>query len=94
MTAQPPLPGFAPVPDKPPRRRSLWQAEMRRALAILVDERARDRQQHAKSLALVQGQLSDIRQRLADLERAAGLADLTRAPAGRDALRRFAGGRA
>ncbi|MGH7109510.1 MAG: hypothetical protein ACREFK_03695 [Stellaceae bacterium] len=93
MTAQPSLPGFPPVPDKP-RRRPLWQAEMRRALAILADERARDARREAERVALLQGQIEDMRHRLAEMERAAGLADITRAPAGRDALRRFAGGRA
>jgi hypothetical protein len=36
----------------------------------------------------------DLRRRLADVERAAGLADLARTPIGRGEPRRFAGGRA
>lgn len=75
MTAQPSLPGFAPLPARP-RRRPAWQAELRRLVAIL---------------AALDGQLADLRHRLAEVERAAGLADLARAPARNDGLRRFAG---
>lgn len=91
--AQLPLPGFAPLPPKP-RRRPLWEAGMRRALAILADERARDRAHLAERTAILQGQIADLRWRLAELERDAGSADISRAPVGGAALRRFAGGRA
>lgn len=90
---EPPLPGFAPRPDKPRRPRPAWEAEMRRALAILADERARDRQRAADTIAVLYGQIADLRWRLAELERAAGPADIARAPIGGAALRRFAAGR-
>ncbi|MGH7038371.1 MAG: hypothetical protein ACREE1_09580 [Stellaceae bacterium] len=67
---------------------------MRRALAILADARARDRAHLADTVAALREEITDLRHRLAEMERAAGLADITRAPIGRGELRRFAGGRA
>lgn len=93
MSAQPSLPDFAPVPAKP-RRSPAWEAEIRRALAILADERARDRAHLAEVVAALRREIADLRWRLAEMERAAGLADLAREPIGRGELRRFAGSRA
>jgi hypothetical protein len=88
MTAQLPLPGFAPVPERPPRR-TLWRAEMARAMRIHADERARDRQRHADMVATLAAQIEDIRRRIADIERASGIADIRRAPVRRGELRAF-----
>lgn len=76
---------LSPPPPRPPRR-CLWAAELRRALAFLADARARDRQREADTIAALQGQIADLRWRLADLERVTGAADLRRP----ERVRRFA----
>lgn len=89
MTAtQPPLPGFSPAPERPTRR-ARWEAELRCLARLLDDERARDRQRHAAQVVVLQGQLAELRNRMCDLERTSGMADIGRAPTRRGELRRF-----
>ncbi|MGH7052858.1 MAG: hypothetical protein ACREFA_03455 [Stellaceae bacterium] len=75
-------------------RRRLWEAELARADQVWRERFARAEQRHASTVAFLQGQIEDLRHRLAEMERAAGLADIARAPVRRDELRRFAGSRA
>lgn len=83
---------FSSVPDlrEYPRRRIACQDELTHAIRILSDERARDRAHLADTLAALRTEITDLRWRLAELERAAELADVGRAPISGPALRRFA----
>ncbi|MGH7077740.1 MAG: hypothetical protein ACREFU_06535 [Acetobacteraceae bacterium] len=91
MSAPVDLFGFLPPPDRPARR-CLWAAELRRLAALVGDERARDRQRDDAELAMLRGQLAELRARLSDVECTTGLADLSRPPMRRAELRRFAEG--
>lgn len=92
MSAQLRLPGF-PVPVPVSRNRPRI-ADLTREVLLLREALARERAERAREAASVRTALADLRHRLAEMERAAGLSDLARAPAGGDALRRFAGSRA
>jgi hypothetical protein len=79
-----------PAPPDRPRRRQLWQAELRRLAAVHADARCRDRQEHDAAMARLSGELADVRARLLDIERHAGIADLRVAPRTRPQLRAWA----
>ena len=73
-----------------PRRRTLWREDLRRLAAVHADERCRDRQEHEAALSRLAAELADVRARLLDIERHAGIADLHVAPTRRQ-LRAWAG---
>lgn len=89
MTAQMRLPGF-PVPVRAPKHRPRI-ADLLREVGALREALVRDRQERERDMTALRNQLDDLRRRLGDIERSAGLSDLARAPIGRDALRRHAG---
>jgi hypothetical protein len=65
-----------PAPHARPRRRVLWREEMIRLHQLHADARYRDRQEHNAAMARRSGELADMRARLLDIERHAGIADL------------------
>jgi hypothetical protein len=88
------LPTMTAAPERPAtsRRRELWR-ELARVAAFHGDQRVRDAARHDAALAGLGLQLEDIRARLRDVERAAGLADIATAPQTRPQLRAYANGR-
>jgi hypothetical protein len=83
---------FAGIPSPPERRprRNLWRAEIARVVAYADDRLVRAEARHTQELARLDGQLADIRDRIVDLERGDGAADLARAPVRRAELREYA----
>ena len=81
------LPG---IPERP-RRRVLWRAEMSRLTQLLADQRQRDRRDHEQHRARLAGVLQDLKDRIVDIERATGIADISVAPRTRPQLRAYAG---
>jgi hypothetical protein len=82
---------LSPPPAQTRRRRCLWASEIERLARLVADWRARDRQHQDATLAAIERQIADLRFRLVEIERSAGLADIHRAP-GRGDLRRLRAG--
>jgi hypothetical protein len=82
---------FVLTPPPPPqrRRRALWQDELRRADSVWRERSYRTEQRIDAAIARIARRVDDMLQRLTDLERAAGVADLDRAP--RRPARRWTG---
>jgi hypothetical protein len=71
---------FPFVTELPERRRRApqWHREIASVVRYLSDTAARDRQSARDAAAQLAGQIDDVRQRVTDIERGTGLADLHR----------------
>jgi hypothetical protein len=78
-----------PMPEAPerPRRRALWGIALTKQASFFADQRARDRARHEAALARVADAVDDLKMRLREVEHAAGLADIGRAPVTKPQLR-------